>query len=83
MIPVGLGTIRTENTLKYIGSATLGGMLYGAIGAAASGRSDHPILKGAVVAGAVGLAMGALVAAVIRSEEPAGQLSGPRGLYFP
>ena len=71
--------------MNQVVASGLGGLVAGAIGAAVANSSDsYPILKGALVVGAIDAVLTAVV--IGASEKPAGTLSGaprPRPLRFP
>jgi Na+-driven multidrug efflux pump len=55
---------------KYVIASGVGGMISGAIGAAVASSSDsHPVLKGALVVGALNAALGAFLVAVQRPDQ--------------
>lgn len=49
---------------KYVIASGVGGMISGAIGAVANSSDSHPVLKGALVVGALNAALGAFLVAV-------------------
>jgi len=71
--------------MNQVVASGLGGLVAGAIGAAVANSSDsYPVLKGALVVGAIDAVLTAVV--IGASEKPTGTLSGPprpRPLMFP